>query len=131
MDPIRELIATLKSIYDDAAELIRGTVELAKAELRQAAKAGIFAIVGLTIALAMVNLAVIMLFIAAVFGIATSGMPLWASFLVVAGGLFFLALFVVWRSLARIRKALHPTLTAKSLNDTRDSLTKVVGKRTP
>lgn len=115
---ITELI---RSIVDDVVALARGHVDLAKAELRQSVRIAAFAIAALTIALAMINLAVIMGFIAAVYGIAEAGFPLWQAFLMVAGALFVLSVFMVFLGIARLRRAARPSLTAKSLAATRDT----------
>lgn len=111
----------IRSIVDDVVALARGHVDLAKAELRQSVRIAAFAIVALTIALAMVNLAVIMGFIAAVYAIAESGYPLWQSFLMVAGALLVLAVLMLLFGIARLRRAARPSLTAKSLAATRDT----------
>lgn len=114
-------VELFRSIIDDVLTLVRGHVDLAKAELRQSLRIAAFAIVALTIALAMVNLAVIMGFIAAVYRIAESGYPLWQSFLMVAGALIVLSVLMLFVGIARLRRAARPSLTAKSLAATRDT----------
>jgi uncharacterized membrane protein YqjE len=96
---------TVTAIIADVILLFRGHVELAKAELKGSAKSLGLAIAAFSIALAMVNLAVILGFIAAVYGLSTAGIPLWACFLIVAGSLLVLCLVMLGLGVTMIRRA--------------------------
>ena len=111
----------LKSVVADAVALVRGHVELAKAELRQSARAAVIAIVAFLIAVATVNLAVIFSFVAAAYAIADSGYTLGSAFLMVAGILVGFALLLVLIGVVLVRRAARPSLTASQLAATRDT----------
>jgi hypothetical protein len=90
----RSLGALLASITEDLSALIRGEIELAKAEAREAARNaakgfGLFAV-----ALALIGSAGFLLLFAAVYGIVAAGLPVWAGFLIVAAVLVVVALIL-------------------------------------
>lgn len=99
---IRETVA---AIVADAILLFRGHVELAKAELAGSARSLGIALAAFSIALATVNLGVILGVIAVVFGLSTLGIPLWACFLIVAGTLLVLFLVMLGLGVAMVRRA--------------------------
>lgn len=109
---------TVTSIVADAVTLVRGHIDLAKAELKDSAKSLAIAVAALTIALAMVNLGVIMSFIAAVYGLNAVGVPLWVGFLIVAGALVVLSLVVTGFAVAMIRRAGRAKRSAAELDAT-------------
>lgn len=116
------IIDLLKSIAVDAVALVRGHVDLAKAELRQSARAAGIALIAVVVAVATVNLAVIFAFIALAFAIADSGYTLASAFLTVAGILVGVALVVSGLGMMLMRRATRPALTAAQLAATRDTL---------
>lgn len=113
---------TVSSIVADSLSLVRGHVELAKSELKDSAKAVAVAIGALTIALAMVNLGVIFIFIAAVYGLESAGVPLWVGFLIVAGSLVVLSLLVVGFAVAMFRRAGRAKRSAAELDATIEAI---------
>lgn len=113
------LFQLVQNVIDDVLAVARGHVELARAELRKSLRGALLAIAALTIALAMVNLGVILAFIAAVYAIADNGYPMWESFLIVSGSLVVLSFLVTLLAVAKLRKAARPSLTAEAINKTR------------
>jgi hypothetical protein len=111
----------LKSVAADATALVRGHVELAKAELRQSARSAAIAIVAFLIAVASLNLAVIFSFVAAAYAIADNGYTLGSAFLMVAGILVGFALLITLGGVLLLRRASRPSLTASQLAATRDT----------
>lgn len=111
---------TLQAVIDDAIALVRGHIELAKLELKQSAKSVVIAIAAFVLTLAFVNLAVILLFVAAGFGLNAAGLPLWASFLIISGGLFLFALLALAIGVTRLKKAKTPGKSAQALSSTLD-----------
>jgi hypothetical protein len=99
---IRETVA---AVIADAILLVRGHIELARAELKGSVKSLGFAVAAFSIAVAMVNLGVILGFIAAVYGLSALGIPLWACFLIVAGTLLVLCLVMLGVGVAMVRRA--------------------------
>lgn len=116
------IIDLLKSIATDAVALVRGHVELAKAELRQSARAAGVAVFAIMVAIASVNLAVVFAFVALAYGIADNGYTMSSAFLVVAGILVGLAVVVSVVGALLIRRAMRPALSAAQLAATRDTL---------
>lgn len=116
------IVDLLKSIATDAVTLIRGHVDLAKAELRQSARAAGVALVALMVAIASVNLAAIFAFVALAYSIADNGYTMSSAFLAVAGILVGLAVVVTVIGVLLIRRATRPALSAAQLAATRDTL---------
>jgi uncharacterized membrane protein YqjE len=116
------IVDLLKSIAADAVALVRGHVELAKAELRQSARAAGVALIALMVAIASVNLAVIFAFVSLAYGIADNGYTMSSAFLAVAGILVALAIVVTLVGVLLIRRATRPALSAAQLAATRDTL---------
>lgn len=87
----RSIGQLVSSITEDFSALIRGEIELAKAEMRESAQkagagAGLFAAAGL-----LAFFAFIFLLVAAAYGLVAAGLPVWAGFLIVALVLLIIA----------------------------------------
>jgi len=83
----------INSIKDDLTSLVNSHIELAQAEAKEsvgriAKSSGLF-----ITAIAMLNLAIVFVFIAAAYYINTLGFELWVSFLFVVGGLILGAVY--------------------------------------
>lgn len=119
----------LESLVKDSKALVRGHIELAKAELQQSAKSATVALVAFVVALAMLNLGVILLFVAAAFAINAAGLTLWASFLIVGGALFLLGALFILFGINRMKKATSPGKSVAALNTTMSSVRGVIKPR--
>jgi hypothetical protein len=108
----------VKSITDDVKSLVRGEIELAKAELVPSAKkagvgagmlgaAGYFGINGLTL-----------VYIAAALGLAALGVPTWLAFLIVAVVLLAIAGILALIGLKSVKQAKGPEKTVAQANQT-------------
>jgi hypothetical protein len=87
----RSIGQLVSSITEDFSALIRGEIELAKAEMRESAKragagAGLLAGAGF-----LAFFAFVFLLVAAAYGLVAAGLPIWASFLIVALVLLLIA----------------------------------------
>ncbi len=92
----------------DLSEILRAEVALAKAELAADAKnaglaGGLFAVAGY-----LGLLASIMACIAGGYGLVAAGLSAWAAFLILAGGLIFLALVLVLIGRSRVKRVGPP-----------------------
>jgi hypothetical protein len=101
----------VKSITDDVKALVRGEIELAKAELMPSAKnagvgAGMFGAAGYFA----IN-AALLLYVAAALGLAALGLPLWLSFVIVAAVLLLLAAVLGLIGLGKVKKIKGPDAT--------------------
>ena len=108
----------INSIKDDLTSLVNSHIELAQAEAkesvgRMAKSSGLF-----ITAIAMLNLAIVFVFIAAAYYINTLGFELWVSFLFVVGGLVLGAVFLGLIAKRQASKITFGTKTAKSVTDT-------------
>ena len=119
----QNLSSMIASVVEDLNSLVRGHIELAKAEARDGMKRVIGASVLFISALAMANLAVIFVFIALAFFLNNHGFPLWVSFLVVMLALIVGAVIMVAIAFSVLRKITFGTRTADSFTETAKSLT--------
>lgn len=108
----------INSIKDDLTSLVNSHIELAQAEAKEsvgriAKSSGLF-----ITAIAMLNLAIVFVFIAAAYYINTLGFELWVSFLFVVGGLILGAVFLGLLAKRQASKITFGTKTAKSVSDT-------------
>ena len=117
------LVSMINSIKDDLTSLVNSHVELAQAEAKEAVgrvakSSGLF----LT-AIAMANLAVVFIFIAAAYFIHTLGYELWVSFLFVVAGLTVAAIILGILARRQVKKITFGTKTAKSVTETVQTIT--------
>lgn len=111
-------VSIINSIKDDLTSLVHSHIELAQAEAKEsvgriAKSSGLF-----ITAIAMLNLAIVFVFIAAAYYINTLGFELWVSFLFVVGGLILGAVFLGLIAKRQASKITFGTKTAKSVTDT-------------
>jgi len=112
------LVSMINSIKDDLTSLVNSHIELAQAEAKEsvgrlAKSSGLF-----VTAIAMLNLAVVFIFIAAAYYLNTLGFELWVSFLFVVGGLTIGGIVVGLLAMRQASKITFGTKTAKSVTDT-------------
>lgn len=117
------LISMVNSIKDDLTSLVNGHIDLAQAEAKEAVGHMVKSSGLILTAIALANLAGILIFIAAAYYINTLGYELWVSFLLVVAGLATLALILGLLAWRQIRKVTLGSRTAKSLSDTVQTLT--------
>lgn len=116
---IGEIVA---SIRDELTSIVRHEIEIAKAEVKATLiKAGIGAI-GFGIAAFLLLNALILLFFAAAWGLGAAGLPMWASFLIVAGALIVIAVIAALIGLNRIKAIRAPEQTIATAQGTVSAL---------
>ncbi|GLW64532.1 hypothetical protein Arub01_27760 [Actinomadura rubrobrunea] len=123
-----ELVALASS---NISTLIRAEMDLAKMELKADAKKAalggtMFAIAGL-----IAGVIVILLSIAAAYGLVALGVWHWAAFLIVAGAYLLLALVLIGIGYLRIRKIDGARRTRRTLRDDLTMLRRRGGSDTP
>jgi uncharacterized membrane protein YqjE len=111
---VGELVALASS---NVSRLIRSEIDLAKLELRDDAKKAalggtLFGVAGL-----IAGLVVILLSIAAAFGLMTAGIWNWAAFLIVAGAYVVLAAILIGIGLWRMKKMTGVSRTRRTMKD--------------
>lgn len=114
----QSFVSMINSVKDDLTSLVDSHIELARAEAREsvgriAKSSGLF-----ITAIAMLNLALVFVFIAAAYYINTLGFELWVSFLFVVGGLTVGAIVFGLLAKRQISKITFGTKTAQSVTNT-------------
>jgi Putative Actinobacterial Holin-X, holin superfamily III len=117
--PVGEII---RAISDDVKELVRDEVQLAKAELVPAAKAGGIG-AGLLAGGAFFGVsAVFILYFCVVYVLVRLGLPEWASFLIVGAALLLLAGLLGAIGYTQIKKVKAPQRAIKQAKETVDAV---------
>jgi Putative Actinobacterial Holin-X, holin superfamily III len=117
--PVGEII---RAISDDVKELVRDEVQLAKAELVPAAKAGGIG-AGLLAGAAFFGVsAVFILYFCVVYVLVRLGLPEWASFLIVGAALLLLAGLLGAIGYSQIKKVKAPQRAIKQAKETVDAV---------
>ena len=120
-----KLSAMISSIVEDLNTLVRGHIELAKAEAREGISRVITSSVLLIVSLAMLNLAIIFVFITAAFYLNNQGVALWICFLIVMGGLLFGSLILFLIAIRVLKKITFGSRTLDSFTETTRTLTEL------
>ena len=118
-------VSMINSVKDDLTSLVDSHIELARAEAREsvgriAKSSGLF-----ITAIAMLNLALVFVFIAAAYYINTLGYELWVSFLFVFGGLTLCGIVIGLFAMRQISKITFGSKTAKSVRNTVQTLSNI------
>ena len=112
--------ALVADITSELSQLVRGEIELAKAEMRESARRG--AMGAALIAVAVVLLAVVGLLFtwAAVYGLSETGLPLWACFLIVGGVYLLVAVLLSLIGANSLKKAKGPEQARAEMQRTKE-----------
>ena len=118
LDKDSNFVSMINSIKDDLTSLVDSHIELARAEAKEsvgriAKSSGLF-----ITAIAMFNLAVVFVFIAAAYYLNTLGYELWVSFLFVVGGLTIGGIVLGLLAMRQASKITIGSKTAKSVSNT-------------
>lgn len=112
------------SATHDLGALVRGEIQLAKAELQSSAIAAVKGSALFIVAALLVGLAFFMLCFAAAYGLVAAGLPEWLAFLIVAVLFLLVAAFIAWLGLRSLKKIGPPTLTIESVQETKELITR-------
>ena len=118
-------VSMVNSLKEDLTSLVNSHIELAQAEAKEsvgriAKSSGLF-----ITAIAMLNLAIVFVFIAAAYYINTLGFELWISFLFIVGGLLLGAVFLGLLAKRQASKITFGTKTAKSVTNTVQTISNI------
>lgn len=118
-------VSMITSIKDDLTSLVNDHIELAQAEAKEsvgriAKSSGLF-----ITAIAMLNLAVVFVFIAAAYYLNTLGYELWVSFLFVVVGLTVGGVVLGLLAKRQVSKITLGSKTAKSVTDTVQTISNI------
>jgi uncharacterized membrane protein YqjE len=123
-----ELVALASS---NVSDLVRAEMDLAKLELKGDAKKAALGSVMFAVAGLIAGLIVILLSIAAAYGLVALGIWHWAAFLIVAGVYLLLALVLIGIGYLRMKKIEGAKRTRKTLKDDFTALRRRGGSDTP
>jgi hypothetical protein len=98
----------------DLSTIVRSEVALAKAELKSDVKAGATGVALFLVAGVLAFLALILLLIAAAFGLVAAGLDAWLAFLIVAAALLVVTLILALVGKARLSRMRPPERTART-----------------
>jgi Flp pilus assembly protein TadB len=102
----------------DLSTILRSEVALAKAELKSDVKAGATGVALFAVAAVLAFLALILLLIAAAFGLVAAGLDAWLAFLIVAGALLLVTLVLALVGKARLSRIKPPERTTRTSKET-------------
>lgn len=111
------------SATQDLGVLVRGEIQLAKAELQSSAIAAVKGSAMFIVAALLVGMAFFMLCFAAAYGLVAAGLPEWLAFLIVAVVFLLVAAVIAWLGLRSLKKIGPPTLTIESVHETKELIT--------
>jgi len=111
----RSLAELIKGATSDVSTLVRGEIELAKAEVRETVKLSGQGVGMIAAAVFLILLAVVLLSVAAAYGLVAAGLDPWLAFLIVA--VFYLLVAAILGLVARtqLKKAKAPERTIESV----------------
>jgi Flp pilus assembly protein TadB len=121
----QSFVSMINSVKDDLTSLVDSHIELARAEAREsvgriAKSSGLF-----ITAIAILNLALVFVFIAAAYYINSLGFELWVSFLFVVGGLTLGGVILGLFAMRQASKITFGTKTAKSVSNTVQTISSI------
>jgi hypothetical protein len=102
----------------DLSTILKSEVALAKAELTSDVKAGATGVALFLVAGVLAFLALILLLIAAAFGLVAAGLDAWLAFLIVAGALLLVTLVLALVGKARLSRVKAPERTTRTSKET-------------
>lgn len=112
----------IESITSDFTALIRGHIDLAKAELLESFRNGLQSSALFLVTFGLANFAATLLLVSAGFGLVAAGLPAWAAFLILGLVVLLGAGFCLWLAGRRFKQIRGPVKTIASINATTDSI---------
>jgi uncharacterized membrane protein YqjE len=124
--------ALVTDITRELSLLVRGEIELAKAEMRESARNGAQGAGMLAVAAALAAMVGLLVTWAAVYGLTDgTGLPLWASFLIVAAVYLLVAVIVGAAGARSLQRARGPEQAKVEMQRTKDILAGAVPSASP
>ncbi|MEI7442653.1 MAG: phage holin family protein [Actinomycetes bacterium] len=116
------LSGMFESITSDFTSLIRGHIDLAKAELLESFRSALQSSALFLITFGLANFAVTLLLVSAGFGLVAAGLPAWAAFLIMGLVVLIGAVLCLWLAVSRFKKIRGPVKTIASINATTETI---------
>ena len=113
--------ALVADIANELSQLVRGEIDLAKTEMKDSARAGAAGGAMLAVAGALVAMVGLLVTWAALYGLSDgAGLPLWASFLIVAAIYLLVAVLVGFLGIRSLKRARGPEKAMAELQRTKE-----------
>jgi len=112
----------IESITSNFTSLIRGHIDLAKAELLESFRSALQSSALFLVTFGLANFAVTLLLVSAGFGLVAAGLPAWAAFLILGLIVFIGAAFCLWLAGRRFKQIRGPVKTIASINATTETI---------
>jgi Flp pilus assembly protein TadB len=112
----------IESITSDFTALIRGHIDLAKAELLESFRSALQSSALFLITFGLANFAVTLLLVSAGFGLVAVGLAAWAAFLILGFAVLLIAVLCLWLAGRRFKKIRGPVKTIASINATTETI---------
>jgi len=114
--------AMINSMLEDVVALLRGHIELAKAEIKESISSFLKSSAYLLVALSVGHLALILLLMTAGFGLVAAGLEPWAAFLSVSLVLVALTGVLIWAGIRKLKGLSKSHRTVDAFTETADTL---------
>lgn len=111
-DPTLSML--INSIVEDVSELFSGYIETAKTEIFRLLKNAATSIILLILGIALLGVGGMFILIASAHGLAATGLPLWISFLIVAGALIFVGILFSAVAVRKLKNIQPPLVAIES-----------------
>lgn len=118
----RSLAELIKGATSDVSTLVRGEIELAKAEVRETVKLSGQGVGMIAAAVFLILLAVVLLSVAAAYGLVAAGLDPWLAFLIVAVVYLIVAAILGLVARSQLKKAKAPERTIESVKQLQSAL---------
>lgn len=102
----------------DLSTIVRSEIALAKAEIKRDVQAGVLGALMFLAAAVFAFLALILLLIAAAYGLVAAGLSPWLAFLIVGGALLLVGVLLVLVGKSRLSKITPPERTIRTSKET-------------
>lgn len=112
----------IESITSDFTSLIRGHIDLAKAELLESFRSALQSSALFLVTFGLANFAATLLLVSAGFGLVAAGLPAWAAFLILGLVVLIAAGYCLWLAGRRFKSIRGPVKTMAALNATTESI---------
>ena len=114
--------AMINSMLEDVVALLRGHIELAKAEIKESVSSFLKSSELLLVAIFIGHLALISLLVTAGFGLVAAGLAPWAAFLVISLVLLGLTGLIIWAGIRKLKSLSKSHRTVDAFNETAETL---------
>jgi len=114
--------AMINSMLEDVVALVRGHLELAKAEIKESISSFLKSSVLLLVAVSIGHLALIFLLVTLGFGLVAAGLEPWAAFLIVSLVLLVSTGVFVWAGVRKLKSLSKSHRTVDAFSETAETL---------